>query len=103
MHGVGAETQRAATPAGCAFAGGRAEGGWAYLPSVSTMTFLPMLVSEIQFAVITLRGNGSGTRDSRTSATTLRVWQRAVPSERTHTLPSPLASQLGWLGTTAGS
>ena len=103
MHGEGAETQRAATPLGCAFFGGRADGGWAYLPRVSTITFRPRFLSWIQFAVMTLFGKGSGTRESRTSATTVRVWQRAVPSARTQTLPSALASQLGWLGTTAES
>src|SRR4051794_32939878 len=102
MQGEGADMQRAATPAACALLGGGCGGGCAYLPRVSTMTFRPVFVIEIQFAVITLFGKGSGTRESRTSATTLRVRQRAVPSERTHTLPSPLASQLGWLGTTAG-
>src|SRR6059058_3980641 len=78
MHGDGADTQRAETPPGCALSGRRAEGGWAYLPSVSTMTFLPRFLSEIQFAVMTLRGNGSGTCESRTRATVVRVRQRAV-------------------------
>ncbi len=56
------------------------------------MTFLPRFLSEIQFAVMTLRGNGSGTCESRTRATVVRVRQRAVPSARTQTLPSALAS-----------
>src|SRR3954447_20692521 len=103
MQGVGAETQRAATPPGCAFEGGRAEGGWAYFPSVSTITFLPLLLTDSQFVVITLRGNGSGTSESCTSATVVRVRQWAVPSARTHTLPSPFASYAGWVGTTAES
>src|SRR3954453_7173395 len=96
-------TQRAATPAACALSGGGTSGGWAYLPSVSTMTFLPLFDTVIQLAVMTLCGNGSGTRERRTSATTTRVRQRAVPSDRTQTLPSPLASQDGWLGQPGGA
>src|SRR4051812_7711297 len=103
MQGVGADTQRADTPPAWAFEGAGTGGGWAYLPSVSMITFLPLLLTWSQFVVITLRGKGSGTRESCTSATTARVRQRAVPSERTQTLPSAFASYAGWLGTTAGS
>src|SRR4051795_9498363 len=67
------------------------------------ITFRPLLLTWSQFVVITLRGKGSGTRESCTSATTVRWRQRAVPSERTQTLPSAFASYAGWLGTTAGA
>ena len=45
MHGDGGEAQRAATPAGWALAGGRADGGWAYFPSVSEILVTVGLVA----------------------------------------------------------
>ena len=59
-------SQRTVSSPGCADGPGRTEGGCAYAPLVSTITFLPLLLVENPFAESTLRGKVIGTSCSET-------------------------------------
>src|SRR5438067_1766241 len=64
-------------------------------PFVSTITLLPLFVVSNQSATTTFLGNDTAIDWRATSVTTFTSRQRTTPTETTHSLPSPFASQPG--------